>query len=102
MVGQHFWDLHPWLKGRTPNDLRHHLPLMIFDDAGPVSKKGSAFVRVFYSILGSGAEMMTRFLIGTAIKGDKRPEKSWDRIMEGFEDLAGATDDHDEWKGVQC
>eukprot|EP00974_Lingulodinium_polyedra_P111157 10750322-Lingulodinium_polyedra.AAC.1 len=34
-VGQQFWQLHPWLKDRCPADLKFHLPLMVFDDAGP-------------------------------------------------------------------
>ena len=49
----------------VPSDLRCHVPLMRFDDAGPVSQKNGTFVRCFYSLLGAGGETECRYLIAT-------------------------------------
>ena len=38
-----FRDVHTWLRGRSPADLKWHLPLMVFDDAGPFSATNSTF-----------------------------------------------------------
>lgn len=97
--GQEMWDIHPWLMGKSPSDLKKHLPLMLFDDAGPVSNTSSSFVRCWYSLLGGGSERHTRFLTATGIKGDDpTPDRSWSEIMGSFEKLAGAVDG-DEWGG---
>ena len=87
--GKQMWRCHPWLRGKSPRDLACHLPLMIFDDAGPISKTSSSFVRCFYSILGIGSEKETRILIGTGLK-EGRPEddKSWPMILNQFRQLA--------------
>jgi len=59
-TGPDFWLTHPWLNGRTPSDLKYHVPLVLHDDAGPISKHTSAFVRNWFSILGKGGETETR------------------------------------------
>ena len=83
-----FWSLHPWLEGRTPSDLRWHLPLMLFDDAGPISAHNSSFVRVWYSIVGRGNEKETRFLMCSGLKDKDKDDMSWPVILESFEELA--------------
>ena len=88
MAGRRMWRLHPWLRGKEPQDLRWHLPLMIFDDAGPVSNISSTFVRCWYSVLGAGSERETRFLMSTGLKDAAGPDRSWGPIMQSFEDLA--------------
>ena len=85
---QEFRHLHPWLRGRSPSDLRHHLPLMIFDDAGPISATGSTFARCWYSLLGRGGEKECRFLICTGIKDGVGEDMSWPVILESFRQLA--------------
>ena len=55
--GADFWAKHPFLRGRAPADLSHHVPLVMHDDVGPASKHNSAFVRSFHSILGVGREL---------------------------------------------
>lgn len=87
-AGREHRRLHPWLRGKTATDLQWHLPLQLFDDAGPVSHTGSTSVRCWFSLLGHGGDKETRFLIGTAMKGDDVPDKSWEPILASFEELA--------------
>ena len=88
-AGKRMWRLHPWLRGREPSDLRWHLPLMLFDDAGPVSNISSTFVRCWYSVLGIGSDRETRYLCATGLKeGNATEDKSWSVIMSQFEQLA--------------
>jgi len=97
--GREMWDAHPWLKDRSPSDLSRHLPLMIFDDAGPVSNTSSSFIRCFYSLLGGGSERETRFLIGTGIKEEGKEDRSWVEILKSFEQLAQPMGG-DKWGGI--
>ena len=97
--GKQFKSLHPWLQGRSPEQLKFHLPLMIFDDAGPFSNTCSTFARTWYSLLGLGAEKETRFLIGSGLKDGGVPDLSWDPIMESFQRLAEPVEEGT-WGGV--
>ena len=97
--GRELWAAHPWLRGRRPKDLSRHLPLMVFDDAGPVSNVSSSFIRCWYSLLGGGSEKETRFLINTGIKEDGKEDKSWAEILNSFERLAQPVDG-DKWGGI--
>ena len=54
--GKELWSLHPWLQRRTPQDLKFHVALMMFDDAGSISNISSNYVWVFYSLLGVGSD----------------------------------------------
>ena len=67
-AGRELWALHPWLRGRSPEDLRWHLPLVLHDDAGHVSHSNSAYVRSWHSIMGKGREFESRFLIASGMK----------------------------------
>ena len=88
-AGKRMWRLHPWLQGREPSDLRWHLPLMLFDDAGPVSNISSTFVRCWYSVLGIGSDRETRYLCATGLKEASATEdKSWSVIISQFGHLA--------------
>ena len=40
--GRDFWAKHPMLQDRTPADLKFHVPLVLHDDAGPVSHLSAA------------------------------------------------------------
>ena len=92
-AGREFWRLHPWLGHRTPWQLRFHLPLMFFDDFGPVTSTRSTMARVWYSLLGVGSERECRYLLGTGLKDDSLEDKSWSVIMQSFEDLSGPLDE---------
>ena len=83
-----FRELHPYLRGKNPADLRRHLPLMLFDDAGPVSHVNSSFCRCWYSILGRGGEKQTRFLVCSGLKNSTNADRSWPLILESFARLA--------------
>ena len=45
--GPELWARNPFLNGRTPADLRWCVPLVVHDDAGPISKNMSAYSRIF-------------------------------------------------------
>ena len=87
--GRSFWSMHPWLRGKEPASLRWHLPLMVFEDAGPVSQTQSSMVRIWYSALSNGNERLTRFLISSYYKNDSRTDRSWEPVLQNFEELAG-------------
>ena len=88
--GKEFWEGHPWLKRRTPAELRYHLPLVMHEDAGPISHVHSAYIRSWSSILCCGKEIDTRLVICTylkdALKNDD--DASWPLILESFRTLA--------------
>ena len=94
-----FWRTHPWLRSKSPEGLKFHLPLMLFDDAGPVSAHNSTFCRVWYSLLGTGSERETRVLLCTGLKYDEGEDRSWQVILEHFERLAGPTEPGT-WGGI--
>ena len=85
---QEFRELHPWLRNKTPSDLKRHVPCLLFDDAGPVSATSSTFVRVFYSLVGNGSERETRYLIATGLKDGGLPDRSWPIMLDEFGRLA--------------
>ena len=88
-AAQEFWNIHPWLAGKQPRDLKYHLPVMLFDDSGPVSSTRSTYCRVWYSLLGTGSEVETRILISSGLKGGPEEDKSWPPLLASFEELAG-------------
>eukprot|EP00974_Lingulodinium_polyedra_P050053 4813753-Lingulodinium_polyedra.AAC.2 len=87
-AGRDFWELHPWLRQRSPGDLKWHVPAMLFDDFGPVTSTRSTMARVWYSLVGVGSERETRFLLCTGMKGGSLPDLSWPVIMNSFEQLS--------------
>ena len=96
--GRSLWSLHPWLAGKTPADLKFHVPLVLFDDAGPISKANSSYCRCYYSILGIGSDKETRIIIATGLKVEGI-DRSWPPILGSFEDLAGEPAEG-EWGGI--
>lgn len=94
-----FWAAHPWLRTKSPADLKRHLPLMMFDDAGPVSKHASTYARMWYSLLGTGGDREARFLINTGLKNAKLTDRSWPMVLQSFERLAEPVADGS-WGGV--
>ena len=98
VVGRRYWNANPLLRGKTPADLRYHVPLVMFDDAGPCSKTNSTYARQWYSIVGKGSDLDSRFLMATGIKCDTR-DHSWPELYAAFEKLAGPVEDR-EWGAV--
>jgi hypothetical protein len=86
--GMSMWAMHPWLRNKTPQDLNYHLPLMLFDDSGPVSDANSSYARCYYSLLGVGSEKETRIIMATGLKKEGN-DLSWASILPSFEELAG-------------
>ena len=66
--GPELWRRNAFLRCRSPGSLNKYVPLVIFDDAGPVGNDASADARCYYSVTGIGAEFETRILLGSAIK----------------------------------
>ena len=94
-----FRALHPWLRGRSPSDLRRHLPLMSFDDTGPVSAVHSSYARSWYSVIGKGAERETRFLVCAGLKDGSTEDRSCPIILESFRKLAEPKEEG-QWGGI--
>ena len=94
-----FRHIHPWLEGRSPQELRRHLPLMLFDDTGPVSSVLSSYARSWYSALGKGSERECRFLICTGLKDEASTDLSWPLVLESFRKLAEPKPEG-EWGGI--
>jgi hypothetical protein len=99
--GRLYWDLHPWLRFKTPADLSHHLPLMAFDDGGVTGKGSTAFVRLWYSLLGRGADKETRVIMATAHKTDDFTDNSWPDLLASFERLSKPVGP-EEWGGGEA
>ena len=55
---------------------------------------------MFFSILASGGDKQTRFVIGTGEKGSGKDDKSWVPIMDSFADLADPLPPSRKWGGV--
>ena len=70
------WANNAYLQNKTPEDLKRHLPIMLFDDAGPIRKTKSGYARQMFSLLGKGKEIETRFSISTGLKGGVEDDNS--------------------------
>ena len=97
--GPDFFSKHPWLRGRSPADLARHVPLVLHDDAGPISKRSSAYVRSFHSVLGVGAERESRFLVCSYLKGAGLEDRTWPALLDSFADLARPVEG-EAWGGI--
>ena len=87
-AGRELWRAHPWLRGKTATDLKWHLPLMLCEDAGPVSTSKSSMIRIWYSLLGQGGERTTRYMINSYLKNTEEEDQSWPLVLRSFEMLA--------------
>ena len=65
--GEDLRSSHPFLVGKTPRQLRHCLPLVIHEDAGPYSKQWGTNIHCWSSLLGRGSELETKFVISSHI-----------------------------------
>ena len=81
---------HPFLKGRSLDDLQYTIPCCLHQDAGPVSKKLSAYCISFGSILSQGQEKVSRFLLAIAIKRKTIPLDwaVWEAVLQDLDCLA--------------
>ena len=88
--GRRLHGIHPHLIGQTPESLSNKIPCDWHNDGGPVSKKHSAFVLNWGSILGLGSELETRFLSASWLKDTPGgfPEGVWEKIWVSIEGLA--------------
>ena len=85
--------VHPHLRGKSPSDLQTTLPLNFHVDAGPYSKRLSAYTFSWASVFAIGSELETRLLIATWTKGHSdAPERVWAEVWESFCLLASGRD----------
>lgn len=82
---------HPLLRGLALDDLACIVPLVLHQDAAPITKLLGANMISVSSILGLGSEKTTQLLIATHIKRNKAeaPNLShlWQAILDDFEVL---------------
>ena len=98
--GPELWERNVYLRGRKPSDLKWYVPLMIFDDAGPVTNNESSYARCYYSITGRGSDVETRIIIATGLKNDDLEDKSWPHVMRSFGKLAGPIEPGQDWGAI--
>lgn len=82
---------HPFLQGRTIDELSHVVPIVLHEDAAPVTKIMSANMISFSSAIGLGSEKDTQFLCATFIKRKKAEAEDhsalWAAMLGDFEGL---------------
>ena len=114
--GRRMFEEHGHLRGKTPLDLHHCLPLTLHEDAGPFTKTRGVNIISFAGLLGMGSEMQVKLPSFTYIKKAKAdqavPEAAWRRFILGFDRLADghkhtgepiAVDDHGNlWTCCMC
>jgi len=87
--GAELWSSHTHLRTKTPADLKYHLPVVLHEDAVPISKHQSAYVRSWSSILGMGKETDTKYMICSYLKAvSDHPDRSWPLVLASFDELA--------------
>ena len=74
---------HPSLRNKTAYDLRHSTPLILHEDAGPFSKRGSCNILQWGSLLGIGSDLDIRFPVFSHVV-DKRASPQFDTVWELF------------------
>ena len=55
--------IHPYLRDKSPYELRFHLPFMLHEDAAPAGKTVSSNGILWGSLLGCGEELQKRFFL---------------------------------------
>ena len=76
---------HTYLTGKGPSDLERTIPIVVHQDAGPISKTQSADVISFSSMLSDGPEKITKFLIATCIHTPSNDVQIWVGILQDLE-----------------
>ena len=88
--GQQLRDLHPKLRGRSPRDLQHTIPVTLHEDAGPFSKNKSCYVISWSSVLGCGTEFETKLVYCSSVKVARsaRDDECYKLLLRDFDCLA--------------
>ena len=80
---------HPFLAGKSVADLVCTIPCTVHVDAGPITKRKSATCLSWTSLIGSGSEKGSQFLIGTHIKGEHDADHdAWRAVLSDFDAMA--------------
>ena len=66
--------------------------MLFFDDASVTAKAQSAFVRVFYSLVGTGSAREMKIVVALAHKLGQESDNTWIPILDSFEKLAKPVD----------
>ena len=81
---------HPFLVGKTVQELKYTIPLTIHEDAGPCSKTSSSNCVGFSSLLSRGDEKMCKFLCFSFIKSTTQNRceyDAWRRVLQDLEEM---------------
>lgn len=92
---------HPHLNAITADGWRRVIPISVHEDAGPFTKSLSCITVSFSSVVSTGSDKETQFLIASVIKqkgADQRMHAFWDVLLADFCSLA--TDGLAGWKFV--
>ena len=74
---------HPHLRGKTPAELVCMVPCAVHTDAGPCSKTNSCNCISWSSMLGTGGEKLTKFLVCSYLKHDNHGDApGWGRLLQ--------------------
>ena len=109
--GKELKELHPWLRDKSPSDLKRAVPLRLHEDAGPFSLGGSVNVLSWSPLLGKGLELESKFVYCNYIKqaGEIPDSNAWKLFVDDLEMLAAgmlpdgtsiAGSDNLEWSGI--
>ena len=89
--GQRLRSAHPMLTGRSPESLKHCIPLAVHEDAGPFSKRRSTNIINIGSVLGSGTDIECRYPIASYLKSAGDAVDSgllgWEALFQDLSDL---------------
>ena len=88
MMGQH-----PFLRGLSLPELAYVIPVMLHEDAGPISKSQSATIVSWSSLLASGSEKVSHYPIATFTRPKHKFDREllspcWDLTLRDFQSLA--------------
>ena len=88
--GLEFQRLHPHLRNKSPEDLKHTVPLRLHEGAGPFSKGGSVNVISWSPLRGRGIELESKYVYCTHIKeaGEGPDESAWQGFIDNLDALA--------------
>jgi hypothetical protein len=82
---------HHYLSKLSMDELAHVVPMVLHEDAAPVTKNLSANMISISSMLGLGGEKFTQLLVATHVKRKKADGEDhsslWKEILEDFEGL---------------
>ena len=95
--GQDFKQLHPILRGKTPEQLRTTIPIIVHEDAAPYGKKRSVQLLQWGPLLYQGSDIESRFVAhGSIAKEGDTADTAWTGWELFFEDIDHLAEGNDQ------